>query len=154
MLQRVFSYLLGEARPPRDGNDLKLAVAALLVEAARMDDVFDAVEHEVILALLRRRFAIDEATAEALLAAAEKAEAGATSAYRFTKAATDQLTPEERIGLIEMMWEVAYADGALAADEDALIRRIAGLLHVDDLDRGEARRRVLARLGRNNGAPG
>ncbi len=154
MLQRVFSFLLGEAQPTRAGDDLKLAVAALLVEAARMDDAFDEAEHEVIVALLRHRFALDEITAEALLAAAEEAEAGATSAYRFTKAATERLTPTERIGLVEMMWEVAYADGSLTPDEDALVRRIAGLLHVDDLDRGEARRRVLARLGRGDGAAG
>jgi uncharacterized tellurite resistance protein B-like protein len=154
MLERIFSLLLGEAQLPREGGDLKLAVAALLVEAARMDDVFDEAEHRTIVALLRHRFRIDEATAGTLLARAEKAEAGATGAYRFTKAAVEQLTPTERIGLIEMMWEVAYADGVLTPDEDALVRRVAGLLHVEDLDRGAARRRVLARLGLADGEVG
>jgi uncharacterized tellurite resistance protein B-like protein len=46
-----------------------------------------------------------------------------------------------------MLWEVAYADGVLDADEDALIRRVAGLMFVSDQDRGFARRRVRERLG-------
>jgi uncharacterized tellurite resistance protein B-like protein len=45
-----------------------------------------------------------------------------------------------------MMWEVVFADGALDPDEDALLRRVAGLIDADDQDRGEAKRRVMARL--------
>ena len=59
----------------------------------------------------------------------------------------ERLDAAERIRVIEMLWEVAYADGVLTGDEDALVRRVAGLLYVSDRDRGEARRRVLKRLG-------
>jgi uncharacterized tellurite resistance protein B-like protein len=118
--------------PPRSGDDLRLAVAALLVEAARMDDTFDTSERAAILRLLGTRFRLDPAATNRLLAAAERAEAGAADVYRFTKAVTDALTPAERIGLIEMMWEVVFADGALDPDEDALLRRVAGLIDVSD----------------------
>ncbi len=53
----------------------------------------------------------------------------------------------ERIELIEMLWEVAYADGVVHDYEHNLLRRIAGLIYVTDRDRGLARNRVLARLG-------
>jgi uncharacterized tellurite resistance protein B-like protein len=147
MLDHVLSFIRGEAEPPKGNGDIKLAVAALLVEAARMDDIFDAAERAVILRLLGTRFSLDPTGANRLLAAAEQAEAVAAGAYRFTKTVIDSLTPAERIRLIEMMWEVVFADGALDPDEDALLRRVAGLIDVGDHDRGEAKRRVMARLG-------
>jgi len=58
----------------------------------------------------------------------------------------ENFTEEERIGVIEMLWEAAYSDGALNGDEDALIRRVAGLIYVSDMDRGEAKRRARMRL--------
>jgi uncharacterized tellurite resistance protein B-like protein len=48
-----------------------------------------------------------------------------------------------------MLWEVVYARGNLTPEEDALIRKVAGLLYVSDRDRGLARQRVLHRLGRD-----
>ena len=54
---------------------------------------------------------------------------------------------EERIGVIEMLWEVAYADGELHDYEASLLRRVAGLLYVSDRANGEARLRVMAKLG-------
>ena len=59
----------------------------------------------------------------------------------------ERMTPDQRIGLIEMLWEVAYADGVLDPEEDLLIRRIAGLIYVTDRDRVLARQSVLTRLG-------
>jgi uncharacterized tellurite resistance protein B-like protein len=57
-----------------------------------------------------------------------------------------EMMPQERIDLIEMLWDVAYADGVLDPEEDLMIRRIAGLIYVSDRDRVLARQRVLARL--------
>jgi uncharacterized tellurite resistance protein B-like protein len=150
MLERVLSFIVGDATVPHGHDDLKLAVAALLVEAARMDDTFEPSERAVITRLLAERFDLDANAADQLLAAAECAEAGSSGVYRFTKQVVDAYGTADRIGLIEMMWEVVYADGVLDPDEDALVRRIAGLIHVEDRDRGEARRRVLARQGRSD----
>ena len=58
------------------------------------------------------------------------------------------MTSEERVGMVEMLWEVAYADGVLDPEEDLLIRRVAGLIHVTDRERVVARQQVLTRLGR------
>ncbi|MEM1306630.1 MAG: TerB family tellurite resistance protein, partial [Pseudomonadota bacterium] len=52
------------------------------------------------------------------------------------------MTIEERVGIIEMMWRVALADGEIDTHEDALLRQVAGLLHVPDRDRGLARQRA------------
>ncbi|HVJ53573.1 MAG TPA: TerB family tellurite resistance protein [Aliidongia sp.] len=148
LIDRLTCFILGEEAPASDGDGRRLAVAALLVQAARMDDHFEPAERTAILRLLRTRFGLDQTAAEHLLALAERAEARAAGLYRFAKSVIDAFTPEERVGVIEMMWEVAYADGVLDPEEDALVRRIAGLIHVEDRDRGAARLRALARLGR------
>ncbi|MGE0716880.1 MAG: TerB family tellurite resistance protein [Alphaproteobacteria bacterium] len=126
-------------------GELEIAVAALLVEAARMDDHFDAAERSAVRAILARRFGLDEAATARLLAAAEEAAGRSAGLYRFVHRITDALDADQRIGVVEMLWEVAYADGELDPQEDALIRRIAGLVHVSDRDRGAARLRVLSR---------
>jgi uncharacterized tellurite resistance protein B-like protein len=59
----------------------------------------------------------------------------------------DAMTEQERVGVIEMLWDVAYADGVLDPEEDLLIRKVAGLIAVTDRERVLARQRVMARLG-------
>jgi uncharacterized tellurite resistance protein B-like protein len=128
-------------------DDLEVAVAALLVEAARMDDRFDDSERRAIEALLATRFDLSAAEARGLLDAAEQAVDHSTQLFRFTQKIADTLSPAERARIIEMLWEVAYADGVLSAQEDALIRRVAALVYVPDSERMGARRRVRQRLG-------
>ena len=127
-------------------DDLHMAAAALLAEAALGDDDFDEAERKVIERLVRERFGLGEAEAGNLVDAAEREARDASHLLRFTRVIKDNFTPEERIELIEMIWEVVYADGELHAYEDSLLRRIAGLIYVSDRDRGDARKRVLARL--------
>jgi len=62
----------------------------------------------------------------------------------------ENFTEGERVSVIEMLWEVAYSDDLLTGDEDALIRRVAGLIYVSDRDRCEARQRVVQRLERGS----
>jgi uncharacterized tellurite resistance protein B-like protein len=66
--------------------------------------------------------------------------------FPFTREITKRLSMEQRVGIIEMLWEVAYADGVLDPHEDMLLRQIAGLIHVPDRDRGLARQRALEKL--------
>ena len=65
-----------------------------------------------------------------------------------TRVIKDNYSQQERVELIEMIWEVVYADGVRHDYEDSLLRRIAGLIYVSDRDRGNARKRVLERLGK------
>ena len=87
-----------------------------------------------------------EATAE-LMKASERAKAGSLELFGFVRTLMKAMDEDQRIEVIEMLWEVAYADGVLDAHEDAMIRKVAGLLYVSDFDRGAARRRVREKLG-------
>jgi uncharacterized tellurite resistance protein B-like protein len=148
VFERIVQLLAGGELDPRGpADDLQIAVAALLVEAARMNDHFDAAERETIRRLLAARFGLSPEATGDLLAAAERAVARSAQLFRFTDMVIRRLEPEQRIPIIEMLWEVAYADGRLDPEEDALLRRIGGLIGVSDQDRMRARRRALQRLG-------
>ena len=136
-----------KAPEPRPGPDPRLSVAVLLVEAARQDDSFDPKERAVIEQLLTRKFDLGPEECAALLAAGEARAQELVQLHGHTSAIFEAMSPQERIGVIEMLWEVAYADGVLDPEEDLLIRRIAGLIAVSDRDRVLARQRVVARLG-------
>ncbi|WP_114392255.1 TerB family tellurite resistance protein [Oleisolibacter albus] len=130
-------------RPDR----LHLAAAVLMLEAAGLDDSVTAEETGRIHALVRSRFGLDTAEADDLLASAAKVAEGPAQWHRFTSTLADAFDYDERVQLIEMLWEVAYADGELHHLESSLLRRVGGLLYVSDRDRGEAQRRVKAKLG-------
>jgi uncharacterized tellurite resistance protein B-like protein len=127
-------------------GDKHLAAAVLLVEAAAMDGNFDESERAAIEAALGARFGLGNDEIASLMVLAESAQDEASHLLRFTRAVKDGCSAEERIELIEMLWEVVYADGELHDYEANLMRRIGGLLYVSDRDRGAARKRVLARL--------
>ncbi len=148
MIDRIAAFLRGRpAAPdtPPSRDDKQLAAAALLVEAALMDEAFDDRERRTIERLVVARFGLGEDECRRLIAAAEAAVAESHQLYRFTRVVKDRFAPEERVELIEMLWEVAYADGVLHDYEASLLRRVSGLIYVSDRDSGEARRRVLAR---------
>src|SRR6185312_16306084 len=115
--------------------DLRLSMAVLLLEAARQDDSFDTRERAVILKLLAARFDLSEAECEKLIATAQDHAAELVQLHGHTSAIAQAMTPRQRVELIEMLWDVAYADGVLDPEEDLLIRRIAGLIYVDDRER-------------------
>lgn len=132
----------------------QLAVVALLVEAAKLDGAFGDDERLRIGQLLRARFGRDEAGASALIAAADEQTARGGDLYGPTKTVRDNFDHGQRIEIVEMLWEVAYADGHLHDFEANLLRRVAGLIYVTDRESGEARKRVLGRRPAGAGTTG
>ncbi|BCW87870.1 hypothetical protein sos41_10020 [Alphaproteobacteria bacterium SO-S41] len=130
----------GEAFSERD-----IAVAALLLEAASTDGNYAEGEHTELSGLLARKLELTPERAVALLSAARIRQREAVELFKFTDAVKRTMNETERGGVVEMLWEVVYADGVLDAFEDRLIRSVAALLHVPDRIRAEARQRVLAR---------
>ena len=128
-------------------TDLQIAAAALMVEAARVDGTFADRERATIEGLLVRHFRLPAELARQLMVQAERAADASVAWQGFTHAIKEALAPEQRQEIIEMLWEVAYADGELHDYQSSLLRRVAGLLYVDDRDSGEIRLRVMDRLG-------
>lgn len=148
MIDRLLNFLSGTEAPGAEASadELQVAVAALMVEAAHMDETFDQTEQTAIKRLLAERFDLAPAAVDKLVTEAEERTQNSAQYFPFTREITQQLSTEQRTGIIQMMWEVAYADGVLDPHEDALLRQIAGLIHVPDRDRGIARQKALERL--------
>jgi uncharacterized tellurite resistance protein B-like protein len=145
MIDRLLDLLAGrgEWTSEKPVNDLPLAVAALLVELARMDDKADAGERRTIEQLLARMFSLDPNGAQSLVERADQEMRRSAQYFPFTQQICRHASAEMRVQIIEMLWTVAYSDGALNPDEDALIRQVAGLIQVSDWERGAARKRAL-----------
>jgi uncharacterized tellurite resistance protein B-like protein len=139
-----------KAPEPQRKSDLRLSVAVLLLEAARQDDQFDATERATIARLLSQKFDLAPGECDQLLAAGEARTAEMVQLHGHTQDIFEEMSPDERVHLVEMLWEVAYADGVLDPEEDLLIRRVAGLIYITDRERVLARQRVVARVA--NGA--
>lgn len=151
MLQKLKALLFdadsGSAARPAGRDDVALAAAAVMVETATLDGSFDEAERASILRLLQRRFSLTDAEARDLLAEAEAEAAQTTELYAYTRAIKDRFDQDQRIEMVEMLWEVVYADGEVHDYEANLMRRICGLLYVEDAQSGDARKRVMQRLG-------
>jgi uncharacterized tellurite resistance protein B-like protein len=148
MFDRLIAWLTeADQQAPGGVDELRLGVAALLMEAARIDGALDAPERAAVRRILQQHFALGEEAARLLAEAAERRAERSTQLFGMTRLVNERLSLERRVELIEMLWEVAYADGILDPLEDALLRRVAGLVDVSDHERGAARRRVLRRLG-------
>lgn len=150
MLTKIKELFAPKAGGAKDGpvrDRLHLAAAALLVEAAATDAQYDASQREIIERLCREQFALNAGEAAELVREAEAEIEGTNELYGFTRVVREAMPPEERVAIIEMLWEVVYADGSLHEYEASLLRRVCGLIYVTDQDSGAARKRVLERMG-------
>ena len=149
MFERILAFLSApEAQRGSDSGfeEAQVAAAALLVRAATIDADFADVDRQTIRRLVKSSGLSDE-DVDRLIAEAESQESQTLDLFAWTQVVKNNFSAEERVELIEKMWEVAYADGVLDDFEANLLRRVAGLIYVPDRDSGAARRRVMARLG-------
>jgi uncharacterized tellurite resistance protein B-like protein len=150
MLKSLLNLFGGEDAP-RPGADLSRAVAALLARAAWQDGVVTESERAMIESLLMRTFGFDAAKAEAQAQAGIARADEALEMSRDVHAVVQGYSHEERIALMEGLWETVYADGARDAEEAQLMRRMSALLGLSDRESGTARKAALARLGLDAG---
>ena len=150
MFRNLLSRLLESTSPtPLNGQDAEVAIAALMVRLAKADDRYGQAEKTRIDQVLARRRGLDHAAAAERRAAAEMIEAEAPDTVRFTRTIKDRIELADRHDVLAAMWEVAYADGQRSADEESLVRLVAGLLGINDRDSGLARQRALDDMGLN-----
>ena len=133
----------GDKHPGRfEQNDYRLVAAALLIHAATIDGKESGAEHDKLRAVLKARFALDDAATNELIDAATLAENEAVDLYRFTSLINRALDEKGRLGIVEMMWEIVFVDGRVNEFEDNLMWRAADLLGVSSRDRIALRRQV------------
>lgn len=138
---RLFGHANNSA-PVRDLDPYE-AAAALLVEAALSDGVYANLESDMIAEILVTSFAMDADRADAVLKRGEDLAQTATDAHALTRH-VKTLPEAERARIIEGLYKVSLADGEACKFEDAFVRHVASLLHIDDMTRAYAKKRAQA----------
>jgi uncharacterized tellurite resistance protein B-like protein len=143
-LGEFISEITGGTRDPArfDETDYRLAAAALLVHVAATDANFDGQERAKLRNLLAERFDLDADDADALIESAVSADREAVDLYQFTSLINRSCDDEGRRKIVEMMFQIAYADGQLSEFEDNIVWRASELMHVPSRERVTIRAQV------------
>ena len=123
-------------------EDARLAIASVLVMAARADNHYEAAEEAMIDRTLMARFKLSAAEARGLREQGEEAEAEAIDIYQFTKAIKDAIPHDDRVAIVEELWRVILTDGQRDPHEDSLMRQIVDRLGLSPMESALARQKV------------
>jgi len=140
-IQKLISRPEDIAASPGDG---RLAVAAVLVMAARADHAYAEAEQAMIENVLKSRYSLDAGAAARLRVEAEAAEHEAMDHYQFTKAIKQAIPHEDRVAVLEALWRVVLADDGRDPHEDALMRQLTDRLGLSPMESAQARQRAAA----------
>ncbi|MBJ2138347.1 TerB family tellurite resistance protein [Paraglaciecola chathamensis] len=133
MLSKLVNWFEEKTRQDEQAgreNSHEVATAVLLYELMRADGDFSAEEQSAYEHILRTRFTLDDAQLTELLDLTKDKAAEAVDFSQFTRVINDTCTPEQRRGIIDGLWKIAYADDVLDPEEEHMIRRVADLLYV------------------------
>src|SRR5450756_574412 len=128
-----------------DDTGYRLAATALLVHVISLDGEPSGIEKRKLHSLLESRFGLDPGTADQLIASAMLVEGEAVDLYHFTSVIMRSVNDEGRLRIVEMMWELVYADGQVSEFEDNVVWRAADLLGISSRDRIELKHRIAGR---------
>ena len=142
MLKKIKGYISELGNQPSDAenqeekekNIINNACAALLIETALADKVFNTEEIDSMKKTLREVYEIDEKDLDELISESEKKVSESTSLYEYTRLINDLCDYQDKLKLINNLWAIAFADKHLDKYEEFLIRKISDLLHVSHSD--------------------
>ncbi len=118
-----------------DDTDYRLAATALLIHVVSIDGAPSETEKQKLHSLLAFRFELDPGTADRLIAEATRVEGEAVDLFHFTSTIMRSVDEQGRLRIIEMMWELVYADGHVSEFEENVVWRAADLLGISSRDR-------------------
>ena len=128
-------------------NDNLFTIACVLVEAALVDNNFGNEEKNIIIKILQKNYKLNKLEdINNTLDKAIEACKDSSDLITYTKKIKQNWSIEKRIEVIEMLWKVCLVDGVLEPYEDMLIRRVSGLIYVDDKNRNLAKKNAIKKL--------
>ena len=115
-------------------NKAILAICILMIEVSKSDDEFDDVERDKILKILQSKYNLDENQLETLMIIANQKNEDMISLYEWTSIINSTYQYDERVKILQSLWQVAHADNIIDKYEDYTIRKIADLIYVKHAD--------------------
>ena len=138
MFEKLKSAFKSKVEPEEPSFDtLQISISALLIQTAAYDGVFDDIEKEKIKSLLKKYFDLTDERLEELFSLSLIINDDSNDIQQFTRKLNENLEYDEKLEIIEMMWKIIIADGRIDDYENSLIRKISGLLYVQDSDVGK-----------------
>jgi uncharacterized tellurite resistance protein B-like protein len=143
-IKRLFAELSGGGKQAShfDGDDYRVAAAALLVHVATLAGDLSEPARAKLRALLKSQFDLDDALTDELIDTAVTADREAVDFYHFTHLLMRSLDEGGRLKVVEMLWEMVFVDGGVSEFEDNVLWRVADLLAISPRDRIALRQRV------------
>ena len=144
-IRHLLAELRGGGKHPNhfDADDYRVAAAALLVHVATLDHDLTDSTRQKLRALLKAQFSLTDALTDELMQAAVAADREAVDFYHFTHLLMRTLDEKGRLRVVEMLWKMAFADGAISEFEDNVMWRVADLLAVSPHERIALRQQVV-----------
>jgi uncharacterized tellurite resistance protein B-like protein len=155
-IKRLFAELHvgGKHSNHFSADDCRVAAAALMVHVATLEHDLTGPASRKLAALLGARFSLTAALTEELIEAAVAADREAVDLYHFTHLLMRTVDQKGRLRVVEMLWEMAFADGAISEFEDNMMSRVADLLAVPPKDRIALRQQAAKGAGNSEVADG
>ena len=146
IVKRFFSNATAEVS--KDANqktehDLSVATCALFLEMGRIDETFTQEEMDTILTILKEKYGLSQEHADALVAEADKELAESVDLWRFARLINENYTIDEKIEIIEILWQMVYVDGKMDKYEHYLMNKLKNLLRLSHDQLIDAKLKVL-----------
>ena len=123
-----------ETQEQNSDFEIELTASVLAYEIARSDGEIDDNELEVLMEEIKAISKKVHKDEDEILEIIEKYSKDSVSFYEFVEDINNDYTKNEKLSLLKFMWKIAYADGKLDVDEERLIRRLADLIKIKDMD--------------------
>ena len=140
-LKSIFDKKIEEENEQFD--TVQIAISTLMIQTAVYDGVFDEQEKSKILELIKKYFNFSEDQKLSLFKIAMKVNDDSNDMQQFTRTLNDNLSEEEKLNIIEMLWRIIISDGHIDDYENTLIRKISGLLYISDRDVGQIKKKLI-----------
>ena len=144
-LKKFFAKIGSDDSPRQEthsDHDIRVATCALFLEMANIDGEFSEMERRHVVSILKRDFGLSDEEAGSLLDASEEELKGSIDLWQFTNLINQNYSMDEKIRIIESIWEIVYTDGKLEKHEDYLAHKLANLLRLTHKQLIEAKLKV------------
>ena len=145
-LKRIFAKAAADGTGQDQASsehDVRVATCALLVEIARIDETFSEQELELVLSILKEKYDLSPEHADALIAEAEAELKQSVDLWQFARLINDNYSNEEKIEIVETLWQIVYVDGKMDQYEHYLMNKLKNLLRLSHNQLIDAKLKVL-----------
>ena len=144
MLKKIAEIFEKEVKKEIPEFDVsQLATTSLMILTAKYDGEFDEVEKDEILKMISDFYSFDKNKIDRIFETALSLTEKANDIHQFTSELNKSLNDDEKLSIIKMLWKIVIADGRIDDYENALIRKISGLLYVDDVQVGQIKKQLI-----------